>query len=63
MPKSREFVESSDSDQESGATATSKKAKATDSSSKDHVSDSHEQYLSLFFLIRHFICISHRLNE
>jgi len=64
MPKSKEFIDSSDSgsDGESGA-ATSKKPAAKGSNSKNDVSNFRENKSIVFLLNLFFIYISLQLNE
>jgi hypothetical protein len=66
MPKSKEFLDSSDSasDGESRtAAATSKKPKAKSSNDKNDVSSYRENKPIVFLLNLFFICISLQLNE
>jgi len=68
MPKSKEFIDSSDSgsDGESGtaaAAATSKKPAAKGSNSKNDVSNFRENKSIVFLLNLFFIYISLQLNE
>jgi hypothetical protein len=65
MPKSKEFIDNSDSasDEESGATATSKKPVAKGLNDKNDVSNFKEKKSVVFLFNRFFICISLQLNE
>ena len=58
MPKSKEFVDSSDSasDQESSAAVTSNKTKVRDSNSENHVSSFRESVFYLFLCFFDSIC-------